>query len=117
MAFVRIYAGADAKSRFEDLEMPFQPSDLNAPGAFSITAVSAVFRRQPVGLVQDWHTAPRRQYVITLTGLVEVEAGNGEKRRFGPADVLLADDLIGGGHVTRVIGTEPRVSVLIPIEE
>ena len=117
MAFVRIYTGADGNSRFEELDMAFQPSDLNAPGSFSRKATSVNFRRQPVGLVQDWHTAPRRQYVITLTGMAELEAGNGEKRKFGPADVLLAGDLTGGGHVTRVVGNEPRISVSIPLDE
>ena len=77
---------------------------------------SVTFRSQPVGLVQDWHTAPRRQYIVTLRGMAEIETGNGEIRHFGPGDVLLADDLTGKGHVTRVIGTETRLSVTIPIE-
>jgi len=117
MAFVRIYTGADGKSRFEELDMGFQPTDSNATGSVTRNATSVTFRRQPVGLIQDWHVAPRRQYVITLTGMAELEAGNGEKRTFGPADVLLADDLTGDGHVTRVIGSGPRISATIPLDE
>jgi len=117
MAFVRIYTGADGKSRFEDIKIPFQPTDPAAPGFVDLNVEGVAFRRQPVGLVQDWHTAPRRQYVISLTGMAELEAGNGEVRRFGPADVLLAEDLTGGGHVTRVVGTEPRISVTIPVSD
>ena len=117
MAFVRVYTGADGQSRFEELEVPFQPSDLTVPGSFSRNASAVNFRRQPVGLVQDWHPAPRRQYIITLTGLAEIEVGSGEVRRFERGDVLLADDLTGKGHVTRVIGTEPRISVVIPLDD
>ena len=46
-----------------------------------------------------------------------MEAGSGERRRFGPGDVLLADDLTGDGHVTKVISDVVRVSIAVPIEE
>ena len=115
MAYVRIYTGADGESRFEELGMPFQPSDPAAVGSFERQASRVIFRQEPPGLVQDWHTAPRRQYVITLAGSSEIEAGTGEKRRFGPGDVLLADDLTGRGHITRIVGNETRVSVAIPV--
>ncbi len=116
MAFVRIYADAQGRSKFEDMATPYEPSDPAEPGSFNQKATSVTFRSQPVGLVQDWHTAPRRQYIVTLRGMAEIETGNGEIRHFGPGDVLLADDLTGKGHVTRVIGTETRLSVTIPIE-
>lgn len=116
MAFVRIYSDAQGRSKFEDMATPYEPSDPAEPGGFSQKATSVTFRSQPVGLVQDWHTAPRRQYIVTLRGMAEIETGNGEIRHFGPGDVLLADDLTGKGHVTRVIGTETRLSVTIPIE-
>ena len=115
MAFVRVYADTDGRSKFEDLDVPFQPTDPAETGAFSQQVTGVIFRRQPVGLVQDWHTAPRRQYVVTLRGLAEIETGSGEIRHFGPGDVLLADDLTGKGHITRVIGTETRISISIPI--
>ena len=118
MAFVRIYADEHGRSKFEEMPTPYECTNPAEPGAgsFSQKATGVTFRSQPVGLVQDWHTAPRRQYVITLRGMAEIETGNGEIRHFGPGDVLLADDLTGGGHVTRVIGTETRLSVTIPIE-
>ena len=115
MAFVRVYADTEGRSKFEDLDVPFQPTDPAETGAFSQQVTGVTFRRQPVGLVQDWHTAPRRQYVVTLRGLAEIETGSGEIRHFGPGDVLLADDLTGKGHITRVIGTETRISISIPI--
>ena len=118
MAFIRIYADERGRSKFEEMPTPFEETNPAEPGAgnFSQKATSITFRSQPVGLVQDWHNAPRRQYVITLRGMAEIETGNGEIRHFGPGDVLLADDLTGGGHVTRVIGSETRLSVTVPIE-
>ena len=75
------------------------------------------FRRYQPGNFIDWHVAPRRQYVITLEGQVEVGLGAGPKRVFGAGDVLLADDLTGRGHTTAVYGDNVRVSVAIPLSE
>ena len=84
-----------------------------------ITAISSAtgiqFRRTPPGSFLEWHRAPRRQYVITLEGQVEIGLGDGSKRIFNPGDVLLADDLTGRGHTTGVAGDKTRVSIAIPL--
>ena len=45
--------------------------------------------------MSDWHIAPRRQYIFVLSGAMEIGSGDGTMRRFGPGDVVLADDLTG----------------------
>lgn len=83
MAFVRCYSGDDGQSHFEDL-------DLLPPGVGEwkgLAAASIVFTRRPDGRFEDWHNAPRRQYVIFLSGgQMEVVIGDGTSRRFGPGD-------------------------------
>ncbi len=59
------------------------------------------------GGAYDWHPAPRRQYVITLTGHVEFTFGNGEMLTIKPGDIFLADDLEGKGHKWQIISDEP----------
>jgi uncharacterized cupin superfamily protein len=39
-----------------------------------------------------------------LSGEMEVEIGDGSKRRFKAGDVLLAEDTTGQGHITRRFG-------------
>ena len=56
-----------------------------------------VFRHASPGAVNDWHRAPRRQYVINLCGESEIEIDDGTKRRFGPGDIFLVDDTTGRG--------------------
>jgi quercetin dioxygenase-like cupin family protein len=65
--------------------------------------------------VLTWHCAPRRQYSITLSGEAEIEVGDGTVTRIRPGDVVLAEDLTGRGHITRVVGNTPRLSVLVPL--
>jgi hypothetical protein len=116
MKIVRLYTGPDNESHFEDIEIKFDAvgnSELSAPQA----ATSIIFRRTPADQFIDWHNAPRRQYVITLSGEVEIEIGDGTVRRFGPGDILLAEDLTGRGHITRGVGSEPRFSIFVPLAD
>ena len=110
--FVRIYSGPDGKSHFEDIDVALGEVERSP----MIPATGITFRSSAPGDFMDWHTAPRRQYVITLSGQVEVGLGDGTVRRFGAGDVLLAEDLTGQGHTTRVVGSETRVSAAVPLE-
>ena len=76
-----------------------------------------VFRVAPPGYVLDWHCAPRRQYSISLSGTAEIEVGDGTVVRVEPGDVVLAEDLTGRGHITRVVGQEPRCYALVPLAD
>ena len=115
MKIVRLYTGADNKSHFEDVEL-----DLAFNGRLEASelqpAHGIVFRSAPANHFSDYHPVPKRQYVITLSGQVEIETGDGSVRRFGPGDVMLAEDTTGQGHITRVVGNQPRRYAFIPLK-
>ncbi len=115
MKIIRLYTGHDGESHFEEIEMEFKPMG-DAETTSLQAAAGIVFRRAPAGHILDWHPAPRRQYVMTLSGQGEIEIGDGMVRRFGPGDVLLAEDVTGRGHITRVVGSQPRVYVTVPLK-
>ncbi len=71
--------------------------------------------RYAPGYVNDWHTASRRQLVITLSGKGEIEVAGGKKIPVGAGHVLIVEDVTGKGHITRVVGTEDRVTMQIPL--
>lgn len=117
MHYFRIYADQDGETHFEDLEI-----QVNQPGNGSdlseiIPASGVIFRHSRADQFIDWHPAPRRQFVITLSGRAEVEASDGEIRQIGPGTIMLADDTTGKGHITRGIGTEDRLSIFIPLAD
>ena len=107
---VRIYTGDDGQTHFEDLPLPAEESHNVAlqEGA------NLVFRCFLADYWSDWHTAPRRQYIFILVGQMEIGIGDGTTRRFGPGDVVLADDLTGQGHTTRSLGV-PRISATVAV--
>ena len=114
MLVVRIYTGEDGESHFEDIDLPYEQMETSERTAVE-NAENIHFRRYQPGSFIDWHPAPRRQYVITLEGQVEVGLGDATKRIFSAGDVLQADDLTGQRHTTAVYGDRQRVSVAIPI--
>ena len=74
----RIYTGDDGQTHFEDLNIPAGEIENIAVAAGS----DIVFRRFPADYFSDWHCAPRRQYIIILSGQMEIGIGiHGEPGR------------------------------------
>ena len=113
MKITRIYTGADNQSHFEDLQIPLMPVAYGHESE-RVPAEGVIFRTTPEDGALGFHNAPRRQVVVTLSGLGEVECGDGSRRRFGPGDILLAEDVTGQGHITREIHG-PRHGIFIPL--
>ena len=110
MRVVRIYTGSDNQTHFQDVDVE------------AFAKIAARVGEGPVRLNQgpaqsslDFHNAPRRQYVVMMSGTTEIEIGDGTKRQLGPGDVLIAEDLTGKGHITRGVGDSPRVSLAVPL--
>ena len=108
----RFFTGPDGLTHAEEIEVKFAPGG----GAYNLLANSgAQLRRTPPGRENDYHTAARRQYVITLSGHAELVLSGGQTIQVGPGSIELAEDLTGKGHITRTVGTEDRVVILIPV--
>ena len=112
MGIFRLYSGSDGESHLEEIDLAGHPELTTQHDVTGVT-----FRETPPGRFSDWHNAPRRQYVINLSGEVEIGLGDGTVKRFGPGHVTLAEDMTGHGHTTRVVGDQPRVSITIPLAD
>jgi hypothetical protein len=55
--------------------------------------------------------------VITLSGRGEIEVAGGQKISVEPGHIELAEDLTGKGHITRVMGSEDRVTIQLPLAD
>ena len=114
---VRNYTGDDGQSHFEEIPLAFEVYGGARERTPSQAATGIRFIRWPAGLVYDWHNVPRRQYVILLSGQVELEVGNGTILQIRPGDVTLEEDLTGQGHIVRVVGDQPLLAVVVPLQE
>ncbi len=109
ITMTRIYTGPDGLSHAEEIEMK-----LTDPGIKEFGATAAQFSSRLAGPPNDnWHTGPRRQFVITLSGLAELELGDGRRITAGPGHINLIEDTTGKGHITRNL--EDRIVITIPL--
>ena len=113
---VHVFSDADGVSHITDKQVPlFEPA---AARLTHLTEVKSVaFRILPAGFFNNWHTTPSRQYIIILSGMVEVGAADGQIRQTGPGCVTLHEDMEGKGHTTRVVGDSPAIVAFIPLED
>lgn len=116
MTVVRIYTGPDNKSHFEDIQIPLKNAGKVGFISELYKATGVVFRETTGDYNYDFHTAPRRQYVVNLEGGVEIEVGDGTKRILRAGDILLAEDTTGQGHISRAVAGKPRKSLFIILD-
>jgi hypothetical protein len=114
MRYPRTFATPDGESHFEDVDVQHE-SVAVVPGRPTVdvgttvaTAASNLLRISP-NWDGDWHPTPKRWFVITLSGELEITTSDGEIRRFGPGSIWLIEDTTGKGHNTRVVGGEEWV--------
>ena len=112
MMYVRLFAGPDGESHFEDVGVDLAPVSEYARGvpqgflSSPWLSTSLTFLSGPPGWVGDWHPAPRRQFMVKLRGTTELIASDGERRELGPGAVLLLEDTVGRGHHSRILGPD-----------
>ena len=120
MQLVRIYNDGHGDSHFEDMELVGQ-AQLSSTGAWTEVsepfAVDSVVLRDVISEAPEGapHVSPARIIIVPLVGTVEVEASDGETRRFGPGELVLLEDMVGKGHITRNIGSHRRSTLVIAL--
>ena len=119
MKITWLHTGDDGRSHFQDILVPLHQEGA-ALRSDLFAGTGAAFGETHRGGPGAFHNAPRRQWVVVLSGHMDVEIGDGTVRRFGPGEVFLADDLTGEGHLvrptegTRCIMTVPVTAELDP---
>jgi len=104
---IRVFATPDGGSGVEELTI--------SPNAkpVDITQMTASVYAGSGATAPDWHTAPRKQFAINMTGALEVETTDGTRRRIG-SDLVFLDDTTGKGHVTRALGPITNLFLHVP---
>jgi hypothetical protein len=121
ITYVRLYPDADGISHFEDVEFKLAAEEVQPPAfPFYISAFEKAtgygYYSAPVGYFDDWHNAPRRQFIFCLEGEFQIEASDGTKRRFEQGSILLVEDTTGKGHRGRVLSQEDVLMLVVTLE-
>ncbi len=104
---LRLFTGDDGQSHFDVGTVSWMETVGQNAVSGQHAAQHVTFEETPAGSHLDWHNAPCRQYVVTLSGTLEFETRGGAKEIVRPGDILLAEDTAGGGHRWRLIDANP----------
>src|SRR3954447_22279808 len=111
----RVYSDNTGDSHFEDIEIPLKEAESAGRLSEVLPANGVVFRVVDPSYDWNFHTAPQKQYIVLLDGVIEIETSLGDKRIFKAGEVLLVEDTTGKGHKTRNLQALKRKSIFITI--
>lgn len=113
-----MYADLDGESHFEDLTFAFEAIDATLGRTVPVASTEIIVNRVTASpRLAGWHHAPRRQYVIVLSGEFELEVSDGNVREVGPGSIYLVEDLSGKGHCMRVPAGVEVCIVFVPLQD
>ena len=111
----RVYSDSNGDSHFEDIEIPLREAGNIGKLSDTLPAKGIIFREVEPSYDWNFHTAPQKQYIILLDGIIEIETSLGEKRIFKGGEILLVEDITGKGHKTKNLQAEKRKSIFITL--
>lgn len=119
---VTLYTDADGRARFREEAVPLDHGSPKALLSALKPAAGIQFRMSPVGFRSDFHCTETPQYLVVLSGAMEIGLQDGTSRVFGPgqhfysADTLPAGETFDAkrhGHWSRQVGDQPLVTVFV----
>jgi quercetin dioxygenase-like cupin family protein len=120
LQYAVVYSDSRDVTHFREEHLPWQTTqgfNGNVPVLTTplLAAEKIGFLRLPKGYRTDWHPAPSKRFIMVLSGVAEVEVGDGQRRKFGPGTVLLVTDAQGRGHRTMVLGNQEVFVAWVPV--
>ena len=114
MGIYNMYTGTDGQTHIREVNLLTNP-ELGDLYMKAQKAEGIFFREWRPGHSIGFHTAPRRQFVISIAGQIQIGLGDGSFHVFGPGDARLVEDVTGKGHTTAVLGDKPALTAVVPL--
>ena len=112
MGTYRMYTGDDGKATWEEIDLDAMPDWTKG-----IDVTQIRFGSRAPGVLQDWHPAPQRQFVIILSGALQITYPDGSQKVFGAGEARLMDNITGKGHKTIAVGGEPCITATVVLSD
>ena len=116
-----LYTDAQGVSHFKQEDLPFKAAPIpglkDPPVMASLAGANgATLLLLKAGQVEDWHNAPRKQFMFIVQGASQVTASDGTVKEFHAGEFVLLDDAKGKGHITKAIGPTDHIGMAIPVQ-
>ena len=122
MRYVQLTVDDQGETHFRDAELDMNEADYRPPAPLMFVShayESSViqFARLPAGWEGASFTIPSKQFVVIVSGEINITVSDGERRTFKSGDVVLMEDTHGKGHSTRVVGPQDCCAAVAPVLE
>jgi hypothetical protein len=107
MRIMHMFGGEDGESHLEIIDLPLTGGGDGHSVQSRLRATDVEIGDTLPGDFIDFHGVSTPRFLIVLAGQLEVGLGDGSKHIMSKGDIVLADDVTGRGHTSRMIGTEP----------
>lgn len=115
MKVMRIFADAAGIARVEWRQVPMRDDASGRATSPEFPAQRFFFRDTPPAHARGKHCAPQRQLIVVVSGIGEIELDDGSRWRFGPGDMIFAENTSGAGHYTHALeGVRGFAHVTVP---
>jgi hypothetical protein len=117
-----LYTDTDGRAKFRE-------DEIGLPGGSPKAMLSELFpssgfqvRHSPPGVSSEFHCTTTAQWLVVLSGQMEIGLQDGSKRLFKAGDHFFSNDLLPEGavfdgtvhgHNSRVVGEEPLTTLFV----
>jgi hypothetical protein len=122
LRIVHLHADADGETHFTDVVLEAASAPGGSVSVLSVPTKKLTHAEYDDGaggdeVIPGYHATPARHFITPLRGGFEVTTTTGATRRFLPGDWIFFDDIGSRGHLTRRIGSERRVNLIVEVAD
>lgn len=119
-AYPRLLPTADGGSRFDVAVVAFEWKNFAPPAQpFGVSPLGEAdrcgFLQVPAGWQGEMHPSPLRMWIFLLQGRMRFQTSDGDERELGPGSALLLEDVVGCGHVSRVLSDDDAILAVVSL--
>ena len=117
-----LFTDTDGYARFKEEELPLDQGSPQAMLSALTPSGGYQLRESPVGFRSQFHVTVTPQWVVILSGRMEIGLQDGSSRVFGPGEHFYSADLLPAGaafnasvhgHWSRQVGDEPLRTLFV----
>ena len=119
---VILYTDSDGRAKFRDEPVALSEGTPQSMLSQVLASSGYQLRRSPVGFRSQFHCSPKAQWVVILSGQMEIGLQGGVSRVFNPGEHFYSADLLPAGavfdpsihgHWSRQIGPDPLQTLFV----
>jgi hypothetical protein len=119
---VILFTDTDGRARFREQAIPLPEGTPSSMLSALLPSGGLQLRHSPVGFRSSFHVTITPQWVIILSGQMQITLQDGSARVFGPGEHFYSNDTLPAGatfdptlhgHWSRQLGDEPLVTAFV----